>query len=63
MKYKVNAIIRCDVRVWTTVEADGYYQALEKAKDINTGSGMGVDYEIIHDRETMSLTIYREDDL
>lgn len=60
MKYKVQAIIRCDVRVWRTVEAPGYYEALDLVKDISTGDG-NVDYEIISDKETMSITLYSED--
>jgi hypothetical protein len=60
MKFKVQAIIRCDVRVWRTVEAPGYYEALDLVKDISTGDG-NVDYEIISDRETMSINLYRDD--
>jgi hypothetical protein len=60
MKFKVQAIIRCDVSVWRTVEATDYYEALDLVKDISTGDG-NVDYEIISDRETMSITLYREE--
>ena len=62
MRFKVNAIIRCDVRVWRYVEADDYYAALNMVKDISTGDG-NVDYEIISDRDTMGITLTREDDL
>jgi hypothetical protein len=60
MKFKVKAIIRCDVSVWRTVEAPGYYEALDLVKDISTGDG-NVDYEIVSDRETIAINLYRED--
>jgi len=42
------------------VEAPGYYEALDLVKDISTGD-REVDYEIISDRETMSINLYRDD--
>ena len=62
MRFRATAIIRCDVRVWRYVEADNYNEALQLVKDMSTGDG-NVDYEIISDRETMGITLTREDDL
>lgn len=62
MKFRATAIIRCDVRVWRNVEANDYYEALRLVKDMSSGDS-NVDYEIISDRETMGITLTREDDL
>lgn len=56
-RYKVQQIILSEVRVWGYVEADNMHDAIDKATEAGTANFTGFDYEIINDRETLSLSI------
>lgn len=56
-KYKVQQVVLCEVRVWGYVEADNMYDATDKAIEIGTGRFQGFDFEVVADRETLSISV------
>ena len=57
MKFKIDAIVQCEVHVWGYVEADSMEDAIEQVKTIGTGSGYSLDHEIISDIKTLSVEV------
>lgn len=56
MKYKVEQVVLCEVRVWGVIEAKSMEEALGRVSAANTGSG-DYDHEIISDIKTIIVKI------
>lgn len=54
MKYKVEKVILCEVRVWSVIEANSMDEAMGQAVCISTDSD---DHEIISDVKTIIVKI------
>ena len=56
-RYKVQQVVLSEVRVWGYVEADNMQDAIDKAMEVGTSRGEGFDYEVVADRETLSMSV------
>jgi hypothetical protein len=52
----------CEVSVWRTIEAVSFEDAMEQINSIVTvtSTDTGADYEIVHDVDVKSMSIYLE---
>ena len=58
-KYNVRHLMRCEVSVWRTIEAETFEDALEQINAIVTvtSTELGADYEIVADLDVKSMQI------
>jgi len=56
MKYKVEKVVVCEVRVWAVIEADSMDEAMGQAAGAGTDNGH-YDHEIISDIKTIVVKI------
>lgn len=61
-KYNVRHLMLCEVSVWRTIEAVSFEDAMEQVNSIVTvtSTDTGADYEIVHDVDVKSMSIYLE---
>ena len=61
-KYNVRHLMLCEVSVWRTIEAVSFEDAMEQVNAIVTvtSTDTGADYEIVHDVDVKSMSIYLE---
>lgn len=55
MRYEIEKVMLCEVRVWGYVEAESMYEAMGMAEIIGTGASH--DHEIISDIKTIAAKI------
>jgi hypothetical protein len=58
MRWDVEQVVRCDVRVWYTVEAESFTQALVKVANVDCPTcADGRDFEVISDNSVVSTKV------